>query len=288
MSADDARVHAYLDDVARMLGSIDPADRAEILAGLREHIDAAVTGQPRPADDEAVEQVLAELGPPDRVAAAALSDLGPSPRQAPAAIGTAPRPALTQPWVPVTVGLLTVLSAGLYLVVLAASVALALTQQPEVVPPAVAAQYGTAAYGAGSFHGPAPADFVQAEVTQNPMLPASYDIVWSMLGPLGLVGLPWLVSTILLASSPLWTTRQKWAGALLMPSLAVACGAVTWLGAAVPASPARAVLVVAAGLAVTAAAVWLMARLWRDGAQRARTWGLVESGPEPARAPWRV
>jgi hypothetical protein len=289
MSADDARVHAYLDDVARMLGSIDPADRAEILAGLREHIDTAVADRPQP-EDGAVEQVLAELGPPDRVAAAALSDLGPSPRRTPAVVGVTPRPALTQPWVPVTVGLLTALSAGLYLVVLAAAVALALTQQPDVVPPGVAAPHGTvtAAYGAGAFHGPTQADFVQAEVTQNPLLPASYDVVWSMLGPLGLVGLPWLVATVLLASSPLWTTRQKWAGALLMPSLAVACGVVTLLGAAIPPSPVRAVLVVAAGLVVTAAAVWLMARLWRDGARRARAGGRAETGPEPARTPWRV
>jgi hypothetical protein len=292
MSADDARVHAYLDDVARMLGSIDPADRAEILAGLREHIDAAVADRPRPVDDEAVQQVLAELGPPDRVAAAALSDLSPAPLQAPAAaVGSAPRPALTQSWVPVTVGLLTALSAGLYLVIFAASVGLLAVQEQQAVAPAGATAVihgGATAYGAASFHGPTQADFVQAEVTQNPLLPASYDVLWSMLVPLGVVGLPWLISTILLASSPLWTTRQKWAGALLMPALAVACGAVTWLGGAIPASPARAVLVVAAGLTVTAAAVWLMARLWRDGARRARAWGRAETGPEAARAPWQV
>lgn len=280
MSADDARVHAYLDDVARMLGSIDPADRAEILAGLREHIDAAVADRRGHADDEAVQRVLAELGPPDRVAAAALSDLGPSPRRVASAVAAAPRPALTQTWVPVTVGLLTALSAGLYLVVLAASVALAATQQPEVVPPAVAAPYGTgtAAYGAGSAHAAEQADFVRAEVTQAPLLPASYDVLWSMLVPLGVVGLPWLVSTVLLASSPLWTMLQKWAGALLMPALAVACGAVTWLGVAIPPSPVRSVLVVAAGVAVTAAAVWLIVKLWRDGARRARAWGRAEVG----------
>ncbi|MCK6211252.1 hypothetical protein KZX45_11930 [Georgenia sp. EYE_87] len=159
---------------------------------------------------------------------------------------------------------------------LAASVALALTQQPEVVPPAVAAPYGTAAYGATSFHGPAQVDLVQAEVTQNPMLPASYDIVWRMFVPLGVVGLPWLVSTILLASSPLWTTRQKWAGALLMPALAVACGAVALSGSVIPQGPVRSVLVVASGVVFSAAAVWLIVRLWRDGARRARAWGRAE------------
>ncbi|WP_043499960.1 HAAS signaling domain-containing protein [Georgenia sp. SUBG003] len=240
MSAADARVTAYLDDVARMLANTDPWERAEILAELREHIDAALADLDRPADD-AVERVLAQLGPADRVAVAALTDPGTSSRRTAV---TAP-PALARPWVPVTVGLLTALSAGLYLVVLAASVALAVTQQPEVVPP--------------------------AEV-QSPMLPASYDVLWSMLVPLGVAGLPWLVSTILLASSPLWTDWQKWAGALLVPALAVTCGAVSWLGAWGPASAPRSVLAVAVGLAAAAAAVRLVVTLWRDGARRARGW----------------
>jgi len=258
----DSRVTAYLDDVARMLGSIDARDRAEILAGLREHIDASLAGLARPVDDSAVQQVLAELGPPAQVAGAALSALGPAPgsHPGPTAPAALARPSLSQPWVPVTVGLLTALTAGLYLLVLAASIAVLVAEQPSSLPGAVSDS------GPGGFHGPGAEDFA------NPLLPTSYDIVWSMLAPLGLVGLPWLVSTILLASSPLWPRWQKWAGALLMPGLAGASGLLSWLGYLVTPSTTRSVVVVVVGAAVAVVAVGLVMRLWRDGARRAREW----------------
>ncbi|PFG40025.1 hypothetical protein ATJ97_2545 [Georgenia soli] len=244
----DRRVNDYLDDVARMLASIDPVDRAEILAGLREHIDASLTEVERPVDDATVRQVLTELGPPDRVAASALSTLGPVPRpiDRPTAPVALSRPPLTQPWVPVTVGLLTALTVGLYLLVLGVSVALLVTEQPATPP------------GAGSVD------------TPTPLLPASYDILWNMLAPLPLVGVPWLVSTILLASSALWSTWQKWAGALLAPVLAACCGLVAWFGSLVQPGVTRSVVLVAVGSAVAVAAVGVLVRLWREGARRAR------------------
>jgi hypothetical protein len=247
----ESRVTAYLDDVARMLAGIDPRDRAEILAGLREHIDASLAGLDRPVDDSAVQHVLAELGPADQVAGAALaaSSPAPGPYIGPTAAAGLGRPALSQPWVPVTVGLLTALTAGLYLLVLAASIALLMAEQPA--PPLPGAM---------------------SSETSAPLLPASYDIVWSVLAPLPLVGVPWLISTILLASSDLWAWRQKWSGVLLVPALAVTCGAFTWLGSLVPPGVTRSVVVVVVGVAVAVVAVGLVMRLWRDGARRAREW----------------
>lgn len=266
-SAAGRRVNDYLDDVARMLVSLDPADRAEVLAGLREHIDASLTDADRPVDDATVRRVLGELGPPDQVARTALSALGPRPSggtTAPAALAPPlTRPPLTQPWVPVTVGVLTALTAGLYLLVLAASIALLVTEQPDV----------NGQSGASGFHGPAADD-----PTKNPLLPASSDILWAVLAPLPLVGVPWLLSTILLASSALWSRWQKWAGVLLTPVLAVCCGLLAWIPSLVAPGAPRSVAAVVAGSAVALAAVVLIARLWRDGARRARE-------PVPAGAP---
>ncbi|MGL5910065.1 MAG: HAAS signaling domain-containing protein [Phycicoccus sp.] len=69
MNTVDARIGSYLDDLARMLTDLDPAERDDVLAGVREHLDAVVVesaGDPRAVDD-----ALLRLGPPERVAAEA-------------------------------------------------------------------------------------------------------------------------------------------------------------------------------------------------------------------------
>ncbi|MGL5818806.1 MAG: HAAS signaling domain-containing protein [Phycicoccus sp.] len=72
MNTVDTRVGSYLDDLARMLADIEPATRDDVLAGVREHLDAVIAendGDPRAVDD-----ALLRLGPPDRVAAEARAD----------------------------------------------------------------------------------------------------------------------------------------------------------------------------------------------------------------------
>lgn len=65
-------VSRYLQDVARMLGDVDPAYRAEVLAGVHDHLEAALGPVPwREAD---VRQALDQLGPPEEIAVAALDD----------------------------------------------------------------------------------------------------------------------------------------------------------------------------------------------------------------------
>lgn len=86
MNSSDTRVSSYLDDLARMLADLDPADRDEVLAGVREHLDATLAEHPD--DPAAVDAALLRLGPPERVAAEARAELAPptpsSPKPLPA------------------------------------------------------------------------------------------------------------------------------------------------------------------------------------------------------------
>lgn len=84
-------VSRYLEDVARMLGEVDPAYRAEVLAGVHDHLGAALG--PQPWREAEVLQALDRLGPPEEIAAAALED---GQRQGPKV-----RPAfMARTWVP--------------------------------------------------------------------------------------------------------------------------------------------------------------------------------------------
>ncbi|MGL5818807.1 MAG: HAAS signaling domain-containing protein [Phycicoccus sp.] len=69
MNTSDARVGSYLDDLARMLADLEPSERDDVLAGVREHLDAVVTE--RPDDPRALGDALLRLGPPERVASEA-------------------------------------------------------------------------------------------------------------------------------------------------------------------------------------------------------------------------
>lgn len=72
---------AYLDDLARMLSDVEPGARDEVLAGVREHLEATLAEHPD--DPHALDAALLRLGPPERVAAAARADLGVAPAAAP-------------------------------------------------------------------------------------------------------------------------------------------------------------------------------------------------------------
>lgn len=84
-------VFRYLDDVAQMLGEADPAYRAEVLAGVHDHLEAALG--PRPWREDDVQQALDQLGPPEEIAEAALID-GQQPVPEP------PPASLARAWVP--------------------------------------------------------------------------------------------------------------------------------------------------------------------------------------------
>jgi hypothetical protein len=85
-----ARTTAYLDDLARMLADLDPGTRDEVLAGVREHLDATLAEHPD--DPGAVDAAILRLGPPERVAAEARADAPATPLGPGTAGSTAPRP----------------------------------------------------------------------------------------------------------------------------------------------------------------------------------------------------
>lgn len=74
-------VSSYLDDLARMLADIDPGERDDILASVREHLDLEIEGPE--ASESTVWAALFRLGPPEKVAAEAR-------RTSPTAVGTEP------------------------------------------------------------------------------------------------------------------------------------------------------------------------------------------------------
>ncbi|WP_372594388.1 hypothetical protein [Actinotalea sp.] len=103
---------AYLADLERRLAAADPGERADIVASVREHVEADLSALGRPATSADVQASLATLGSvdtvvaawaPDGVASSALTqvgtgavggpDLGPAPGWSPAGGWAAPPPA---------------------------------------------------------------------------------------------------------------------------------------------------------------------------------------------------
>lgn len=120
MSTTD-RTAAYLDDLARMLADLDPDERADVLDGVRDHVDAALGSLDRDPSAADVDRVLAELGSPGDVAREALA--GRAPRITPPA--APPRPALSHAWVPPTAVGLIFLGAALGVFILPLALLLA-------------------------------------------------------------------------------------------------------------------------------------------------------------------
>ncbi|MGW4163460.1 HAAS signaling domain-containing protein [Streptomyces sp. NPDC004788] len=74
---DHPLVAAYLDAVARETAELPAERRAELLADLREHIEAS-----RAEGEQQLRKVLTDLGEPHTVAASALAEGPPAPRRA--------------------------------------------------------------------------------------------------------------------------------------------------------------------------------------------------------------
>ncbi|KQR12221.1 hypothetical protein ASF78_13810 [Cellulomonas sp. Leaf334] len=72
-------VAAYLADLYRRLSGADPAERADIVDSVREHIDVALDELEHEPTSDDVRRVLADLGTVDAVAAAWSPDAPPDP-----------------------------------------------------------------------------------------------------------------------------------------------------------------------------------------------------------------
>jgi len=73
-----ARTARYQDDLARLLAALEPVERAEVLDGVREHIDAALAEVGHAPTDADVDRILGQLGSPGMVAEAALAERPPA------------------------------------------------------------------------------------------------------------------------------------------------------------------------------------------------------------------
>jgi uncharacterized membrane protein len=98
------RIDRYLAELAGALGELPETERADLVAGIREHIQAALADGPGVTDD-AVDEVLRALGDPLTIAAEAIGDDGGS--RGPAVSGSgadsAKVPLPQRDWVPAAV-----------------------------------------------------------------------------------------------------------------------------------------------------------------------------------------
>jgi uncharacterized membrane protein len=191
-------VSAYLDDLARMLADLPPGDRAEVVAGVREHIAAALEDRQRVTDED-VSGVIAEVGTPESVAQEAYDD------HSRTAVGAAPArtPVSSRGWVPAVVAILQALGLLLTLLVtLATSV------------------------------------FTTASTTDSSgetVTSTSYTGGAALMGSLagGVMALPfWVAVALLVAVSVLWRRREKVAQLAFLPGAALLLGGLPEVGGA--------------------------------------------------------
>ena len=233
-------VAAYLEELDRLLAGIDPGDRAEVMSGVREHLDTALHGSD-PVTDDDVRAVLAELGPPHAVADEAYAD------RPPAVVPPVPRVGpMSRVWVPILVVILQVI-ALLFVLIIVGGFPAVTTASVDGVRPRVA----------------------RRELTGNPLFGSLAAIMFTL--PL------WATVALLVGTVPLWVGREKAAEALLIPGAALLMGVLPLIGYwligvnGVHAGTSTGVVLIILG------GGWLMTRLTRRAAARARmTDGLRE------------
>lgn len=193
--AADRAVRTYLDDLGRMLDGSPSTDRLEVLADVREHIEAALAQEADnqegvELDENAVHTVLGRIGAPAGIAADAMVGVDRSVVVAPA---PAAEPFLSRPWLPWLIVGLMALSVIPFLGWLAALVGLVLFWKSPLWG-RTAKIVGTGAYlmplvFAGLFLLPVVTAQAAPQNEIGSFVPASYDVLWTLV-----VGVPlWLV-----------------------------------------------------------------------------------------------
>jgi hypothetical protein len=198
-------VDAWLRDLELLLHGIDPGERAEVLAGVHEHLDGSL---PSDANDDDVRRVLADLGSPQSVADEAYAG---RPVPASPTLGNQP-PVMARAWVPIAVGTL----LGIYLVWMIFIVGSGLGYTTTSTSGSVQAS------STGEEVGP-----VQTQINYdaNPISGIVFGLATSPL--------LWVPAMALALLSPLWTTRQKVYLCLIAPVSALLVSGVPALGFAV-------------------------------------------------------
>jgi hypothetical protein len=190
-------VSAYLEELERLLAGIDPGDRAEVMSGVREHLDSALRGlgsHDHVGDDE-VREVLAELGSPQTVADEAYAGRPAYGPISPARVGP-----MSRPWVPVVVAILT--AVGMFLVILVGGTMGSVTGSTAVDSSGVVVE--------------------TSELSGSPLLGSFAAIMLTL--PL------WATIALFVGLSPLWVGREKIVVALMLPATALLMGLLPMLG----------------------------------------------------------
>jgi hypothetical protein len=76
-------VRAYLDRLRAVAENLPPERREELLAEVREHIDAAVAADPHVGREVATRNILDRLGPPEEIVRAEIEGALPAPPASP-------------------------------------------------------------------------------------------------------------------------------------------------------------------------------------------------------------
>lgn len=225
---------SYEQDLTQLLADLDPGERAEVLAGVREHLHAALAGRPH-AGTEDIRAVLTELGPPEEVAQEAYANQRPQ-------ASTAARPAATlaRPWVPVVVTLLQLLGLLLVMVTTLASTAYSVVETTSDT----------------------------GEVTTTVDYTSA---ALSVMGVAVLTVLPiWIPVFILAGISALWDRRQKLAHILLLPSAVMLLALTPDLGWALAGQRGLNTAAWISTAIVLVGSAWVLWRLTSQGRNRSR------------------
>ncbi|MFK5584236.1 HAAS signaling domain-containing protein [Serinicoccus sp. LYQ131] len=177
---------SYEQDLRHLLVDLDPGERAEVLAGVREHVHASLAEGANTGTDD-IRAVLTGLGPPEAVAQEAYVGHRPaadSPRRRAS-------PSLARSWVPVVVTLSQVLGLLMLLVISFGWVAYSVVETGD----STGAVTRTVNYTNSAL----------------PRLAASMMIVLPM----------WIPVLVLAVISDLWGRRHTFMHILLLPAAAV-------------------------------------------------------------------
>jgi len=195
MKTSSPLVADYLARLDLLLGGIDPAERQDVLAGVSEHLEAALAATD--GSEAATRGVLAELGSPEAVAEEAYAG------RPPAATFRAPTSVLDRAWLPIVVVVLQTIALVVLIGFVAGSASVVETGS-ATTDSAGHTTYQTTQTWNGSV---------------GPALAGLLITFWL-----------WLPAWLLVGLTGLWTSREKVAQIALLPVAALALGGLPELG----------------------------------------------------------
>lgn len=210
MSAKPTTTHplvaSYLAELSHLLTGIDPAERAEVIEGVREHINSSLEGTAGTEHDQRA--ALAEVGPAQAVADEAYAG------QPHAVVPTGPRtPITSRTWLPVVTAALEAVAVLLVVITTAA-----FSSVSSVSSTSVSAEVS--------------ADGTIVSTPTTTVTEGHFDggFVGGAVGGF-FVALPlWLIIVVLVGLSALWVSREKFALIAVVPASALAFAVLPAIG----------------------------------------------------------